>query len=297
MRATLAGLLLVLLGATSGIAASDSGGTPKDESLYHQLARAIIRLEDPATGTPQGTAFFANHASDDRFYYLVTARHVVEARRVLRARVSSQRKDTGKTEIIELSIPGETWFFHSTDPRTVAVGDSTETLFPVDVAIAKVPGIKERRLRTIGYCSGECVGETKHQFLDEDPQPPRRILVWGFPVTLGFTLEEQRPMARLGLVALVADQPFIRTEKVLRDDRVLLLDAAIFPGNSGGPIFDYPALGNSIRLAGLVSATNTSLSFAIAEPVSRIAEAMDVAYPQTPQVQASWHLLVSRPAD
>lgn len=293
-RSTVLGLVVLL-------SSSLSSSNPRDQSegleepAYQQLSRVIIRLESTGEGKAVGTAFFVGHENDRRFNYLVTARHVVESRLALRARVPSQRKDSGDTEVIELRIPGKAWVFHPSPPRTVKIGDAEEELFPVDVAVAKVPPIKERRVRTVGYCMGECPSGRRDQFLDTNPVPPLRVLVWGFPLHLGFTLEVQRPVARLGLVALVADEPYIRTrigtKQILRDERVLLLDAPIFPGNSGGPVFDYPPRGLPQRLAGLVSAANSSLNFAIAEPVSRIAETIDAAYEITLDDLPSWHLL------
>src|SRR6185295_12584936 len=112
------------------------------------------------------------------------------------------------------------------------------------------------------------------------------------PGNLGFLLTEQRPMARLGVVAMVAEEPFVRTESELRDQRVLLIDAPSFGGNSGGPVFTYPRAG-PMRLAGLISAMNRSLAYGIAEPVSRIAEAIAAAHQA--EVRTSWETPSKKP--
>lgn len=281
---------LLALAATAMDAAADDGNRAKDEAYYFQISRAVIRLEDATTGHPVGTGFFAHHRDDEKHYYLVTARHVVEPRRDLRARVPSQRLDTQETEVVELRIPASSWVYHPGDSQTVQRGEGVEEIGPIDVAVAKVPGIRDRRVRTVGYCPDPCPKGQKQQFLESDPLPPERVLVWGFPADIGFTLEEPRPMGRLGLVAMVAREPFVRIDGILRDERVLLLDAPIFSGNSGGPVFDFPTLGGT-RLAGLISASNPSMSFAIAEPVSRIAETLDAALHSNPTEIPNWYSL------
>lgn len=265
----------------------------KDEPFYQQLSRAIIRFES-SDNKPLGTGFFATHSKDKKHFYVITARHVVVPKKPIKARVPSQRNDTKKTEIVELRIPGDKWIFHPETERQIEIDGKIEKIFPVDVAIAKIPGIKDRRIRTTGYCPAECTeASKKNQFLEKDPMPPLRVMVWGFPVNLGFTLEEQRPLVRLGFVAMKAKEPFIRTEGILRDEKVFLLDAPIFPGNSGGPIYSYPAFGEP-KLIGLISASNIPLNFAIAEPVSRIAETMEAAFKSEIEVKGAWYLIKNK---
>jgi len=284
-------LFLVLL-FHSQLVLGSQDEAEKDEPFYQQLTRAIIRLES-IDGKPVGTAFFVRHCKDNKYFYLVTARHVAYPPKPLKSRVPSQRKDTGKTEIIELRIPGDKWIYHPSSENYAEIKGKKEKLFPVDVAVVKVPGIKDRRVRTTGYCPNECDDKRENQFFEEEPMPPLRVMVWGFPVDLGFTLEEQRPLVRLGFVAMKAKEPFIRTDGILRDERVFLLDAPIFPGNSGGPIFSYPVFGEP-KLLGLISASNIPLNFAIAEPVSRIAETMDVAFNSDVRVEGAWFLITDK---
>ena len=89
---------------------------------------------------------------------------------------------------------------------------------------------------------------------------------------------------------MVAKEPFIRTGKILRDDRVFLLDAPIFPGNSGGAVFSFQPFGTS-TLIGLISASQVKLGFAVAEPVSRITETIEHVRTLKTPIEASWHLL------
>ncbi|MEW6196766.1 MAG: hypothetical protein AB1521_16590 [Bacteroidota bacterium] len=173
-----------------------------DESFYQQLTRAIIRLEDVSTGKPVGTAFFIITEIDSTHYYLVTARHVVESNRSLRARVPSQRLDNSKTEVIELRLPPNIWIYHPQEARTITIKEKVEKIFPIDVAITKLPGIKDRRVRTISYNKND---ENKNQISLIKVEPPNQIIVFGFPGELGFDLEEQRPLGRIGIVAMAAN--------------------------------------------------------------------------------------------
>ena len=66
----------------------------KDEPLYQQLSRAIIRLENNQ-GKPVGTAFFTTYDGDLKHYYLITARHVAFPPQYLHSRVPSQNRETG----------------------------------------------------------------------------------------------------------------------------------------------------------------------------------------------------------
>jgi S1-C subfamily serine protease len=281
-------ILIFLTFASSSYA--DHPMKVKEESLYQQLSRAIIRLENDQ-GVPVGTAFFTIYDGDPTNYYLITARHVAIAADTLRARVPSQHLDTGKTEIIGLKIPGNQWIFHPESGRKIEYKGISERLMPVDVAVAKIPAIRKRSVRGIRYCPGRCSNvKEENQFLVRDPEPPMRILVWGFPNDLGFTLEEQRPFGRLGMVSMKAEEPFIRTDGELRDERVILLDAPLFPGNSGSPVFSYPVV-QQFKLAGMVSASNATANLAIAEPVSRISETMHKAFMTKIKITSSWHTI------
>lgn len=275
-------------------AASDAPAA-LEEPFYEQISRAVIRLEDRRTGK-LGTGFFVADGKRRRFA-LVTARHVAEAGVPLRARVPSQRRDTGETEVVELRVPPEAWVFHPESGRTTTRAEKREPLQDVDIAVAWIRSIKDRRFRTVGYCPEDCGEWAEQQFFGKPIEPPARVLVFGFPLDLGFGLEEQRPLGRVGIVSLIAKEPFLRTREtpkaklsLLRDEHVFLIDAPLFGGNSGSPVFRHPTFGG-IALIGLVSASNEKLSYAIVEPVSRIAEAIEAAAASEPAAFGSWYLL------
>ena len=266
----------------------------KKESFYKQLSRIVIRLERNS-GKPIGTAFFSTYDGDKNYYYLITARHLVFPPRDTRARVSTRHKDTGDTEVIELRIPMDQWIFHPQSNAQIEFRGKVEKLKPVDVAVAKIPKIKDHSVRTISYCPLNCIeNKTKNQFYDKTPEPPMRVMVWGFPGNFDVELEEPRPMGRLGLIAMKAKEPFTRTKGMLHDANVYLIDVTVFPGNSGSPVFSYPAFGK-IKLVGLTSAAALVRRYAIAEPVSRIIETMDVAFKSDREITASWHSIKNTP--
>ena len=69
----------------------------------------------------------------------------------------------------------------------------------------------------------------------------------------------------------------------------LIIDAPIFPGNSGSPVMNELRITDShIKLLGLISATNTKFDFAVIEPTSRIRETIDIAKKQPNS--GSWKL-------
>ena len=266
----------------------------KEESVYQQLSSVVIRLESNS-GKPIGTAFFSTYDGDKNHYYLITARHVTHPPEDMRARVSTRYKDTGKTEIIELRIPKDQWIFHPQSKAQIEYHGKVEKLFPVDVAVAKIPVLKDHSVRTIAYCPLKCIdNQTENQFYEKIPEPPMKVLVCGFPGNLGLKLEEQRPMVRSAIIGMKAKEPFMWTDGMLNDANIYLLDTSLFPGNSGSPIFSYPEFGK-IKLVGLISASRLRLRLAIAEPVSRIIETMDVAFKSEREITASWHSIQHTP--
>jgi len=123
--------------------------------------------------------------------------------------------------------------------------------------------------------------------------PPDQIIIFGFPVDLGFTLKEQRPMTRVDVVSMTSDDQFISIDQPDGSHKLLpkgayLVDARMFPGNSGGPVVVTNPF-NPLRLGGLVSATNRTLDYGIVTPVSQIVETLERAKGST--AAGDWVLL------
>ncbi len=254
------------------------------ESFYEQLNRAVIRLEHAEVvqrekakapivrNVPDGTAFFVIHNKE---LYVISARHVVEKPYDLHARVQSRKKKTEEIEVILLELPRTAWIYHDN------FGD-TETHF-VDVAVIKIPLIEDRTIKAFRYEPKDSKEHDKNQLPLEDPSPPNPILVFGFPSDVGFQLLEQMPLGRLGVISMRTDKKFLKINaNKLAEERCCLIDARMFPGNSGSPVINQPRFTDSKpKLLGLVIATNRKLDFGIIEPVSRIREALGLARDKT----------------
>ncbi len=284
-------------GVTTG--AAPAAPAPHPESFYDQVTRGVVRLEhyDIVERSGSDVTEYVGHSDGTGFFllfgrelYLATARHITENEYDLQARVTVQKRGIDDNEVIDLRIPHAAWVAH---PRGVGVGAGGVRVAAVDVAVAKVPWPKDRMVKAVGYCPSPCSSGVINQFAQKDPEPPTIALVFGFPLDLGFKLAEQRPMARMGVIAMVAGESFLQSEGVFVEERVRLVDAEMFPGNSGSPMFSYPIGGQSFELLGLITGSNESFDYAVAEPVSRIAETLEVAATATVAKGASWHPLDS----
>jgi S1-C subfamily serine protease len=239
------------------------------EPMWVQIERMTVRLEmkNPVgIWISQGTGFFVQDAKEQLF--IVTARHVVVGAGKLRARVPSLNTVTGKTEMVFLELPQELWTLGRDDDKD---------LRPIDVAVMKLGNIKDRRIVALSYCPTNCPQGISNQIAD-DPHSMDQIIILGFPLDLGFTLKEQRPMVRTGIVSLSPDEPFFKADQDPRYLRknVFTIDCHLFPGNSGGPVLVTIPF-QPVRLGGLVTAGNPQLEYGIVTPPSQIKEVLDDA--------------------
>jgi hypothetical protein len=264
---------------------------PKEEPLYPQLSRGVIRLEHNETiqpegapkpierTVPDGTGFFVACANE---LCIVTARHVADKGYDLHARVQSINDETGQPEVVLLKLPRDKWVFHN------VTGDQTKNY--VDVAAMRLFTIKDHSIKYFNYVPPGFSSPDKNQLPEADPDPPRPLLVFGFPADIGFELLEQRPLGRLGIISMKTEKEFIKIDgNKYAEERCMLIDARLFPGNSGSPVMSQPGLTEEIALFGLVIASNNTLDFGVIEPVSRIREVLDLAKKKPPS--GEWFLL------
>ncbi len=233
-----------------------------------------------------GTGFFVYR---DTELFLLTARHVAEKTYDLHAEVRvSQRLPADphlfRVLALRLELPRSRWCFH---PVT---GDSKS--HPVDVAAMKIPLLSDVTVTGFTYCPMACPDASSlmlasYNQLAEDPVPPDRVVVFGFPANLTMNLMWPVPIGHQGMVALKTDEELIRVASRYLDAKTFLLDTRISPGYSGSPIITTPG---KIYLVGLVVKEDKDLDFALAEPVSRIKEVLEVAKDTTTDFQP-WHLL------
>lgn len=239
------------------------------EDFYKQMSRAVVRLEHIDVITrrgqedtlnqeqPDGTGFFVRFKDE---YYLVSARHVVQRSYDLRARVTVRHIETNQLEVVELHIPKAAWVFHP--------DQGNDSVHAVDVAAVKLGGIRDRAPLFI----------QESLFAEKDPWPPDIVLVFGYPERLGFELHEQRPFARIGIVAFATDEAFIQLGSKYLNEGTRLLDVPMFGGNSGSPVFNRPEFGRelSFQLLGLVI-VRLQWQYAVCEPISHIKQTLQEA--------------------
>lgn len=280
-------IIILFLTNVSSIFADEK----EKEPFYSQLNRAIVRLEHIertikegskkviTKNKSDGTAFFV---LKERSLFIVSARHVVERPYDLHARVQCKNIKTNKKEVILLSLSRNNWIFHENS------GD-VDTNY-VDVAAMKINWIKDRSVKFFRYETNDSDTKNKNQLPYKDPDPPHPILVFGFPANVGFELMEQKPLGRSGIISMKTEREFLKLNGKYIEERCSLIDASMFPGNSGSPVINQPRLGASkTMLLGLVTATNKSLDFGIMEPVSRIREVIDLAMKQ--EASGNWKLI------
>jgi len=256
------------------------------ESFYPQAKRTVVRLEHFETliqegspnpiirNVPDGTAFFV---AGYKQLFIVSARHVVEKPYDLHARIQTKNNSTGENRIFLLKLPRDKWVYHSYK------GD--DLTHYVDVAAMRIIFLRDWGIVSFLYENKESPEHNKNQLPYEDPEPPSPILVFGFPADVGFALEEQNPIGRLGIVSMKAGKKFVKIDSnKYAEERSCLIDARIFAGNSGSPVMNQMRLEDpQPKLLGLVTAANNMLDFAIIEPTSRIRETIDLAKDKEPQ--------------
>ena len=266
------------------------------EDFYSQINRAVIRLEHTqkikhegsedieVKNIPGGTAFFVASGKE---LFVVSARHVVEKKYDLHARVQTKNKLTNENEVILLKLPRDRWVFHPN------MGDN-ETHY-VDVAAMKIRWIKDRGIKCFKY-EPQKPEQQENQLPFNDQNPPRSVLVFGFPLDIGFELLEQKPFGRLGIISMKAGQKYLKMKNKFAEERCCIIDVEAFPGNSGSPIINQfnNIFDSKIKLFGLLIASNNKMDFAIMEPVSRIREVLDIAKEKSNEDVNFWSLLKAK---
>ncbi len=114
--------------------------------------------------------------------------------------------------------------------------------------------------------------------LADDVSPPQRLLVFGFPTSLDVPLERVVALMRDGIAALKTEELLIRHAGKYLDPSTFLVDSRVAPGNSGSPAIVFA--GGSVTLAGMIVGEVAELQLSIAEPTSRIREAIQVSADQ-----------------
>jgi hypothetical protein len=280
----IAGLLTVL--ASSVLLAEASSAKA---AVYYSLAATIIRLQHIAASdsgremkTAVGTGFFVVYHHD---LYLVSAGHMSKEGDL------KARFETGPTEapvVFNLAIPRGAWI-HCQTPGEALLG-KRPTIKPPDVAVAHVAWPDGLKLNAQRYCPEVCREGEDEVAGSPDGDPADQVLIAGYPKAFGLDAPRQRPLIRGGIVAMIGDFPYVHYagEAAFADARVRVLDVKTFPGNSGSPVFIAAGFPRRRILTGMVSSGEEDLGIAIAEPVSRIREAIEYASNIPGGATATW---------
>jgi S1-C subfamily serine protease len=165
------------------------------------------------------------------YLYLVTNWHVIEGHEEIFAKINAG----GTAQRFALGFEGKDgspyWFSHGSFDIAVTY-IKAKILHAEDAEFIAIP---EKYWLTLEQMDQESVGLGDF------------VLVCGFPMGLSGTLKKFA-IVRNGAIARL-------DEEILAEDNSYLLDCSVFPGNSGGPVFDRPdaASGLPPRLIGIAS--------------------------------------------
>lgn len=234
-------ILLVIFTLSCGVV---QGGTVmKAESAAEQLFFVTVRIETERankTGSPitsVGTGFIVSHKWDNKEgLFLVTNKHVVKGAQ--KARFFFMRSDgknpiLGKTYNIEMDNFNKAWFGHPDDK--------------IDVAVIPLSGIlseAQKRKWSIFYRSiSKDLLPTAQQ--EKDLDAIEEIVFVGYPSGIYDTVN-YLPVVRTGTTATSLNVNYAGLPQ-------FLIDASVFPGSSGSPVFILNRGSYSPKSGGLVA--------------------------------------------
>ncbi len=199
-----------------------------------------VAIEEPARGGGDpiryrtiGTGFFIGLDYGDRSasgaenyrLFLVSNRHVVAGRDDLLIRVNTKEGAARRVRLTLKAGEGRSWAVHPDESVDVAV-----VLINARVLLEAGMDLSYFRPTDMAFVS---------TMKELDIGPGEELFVLGFPMGMS-GVERNYVIARSGMIARLDDE-------ILAASRTFLIDAAVFPGNSGGPVIVKP---NSDSLSG-----------------------------------------------
>lgn len=206
-------------------------------SFFYKSVVALGRTSQPQPGGPstwitEASGFFYAHVSTPNAdpsktiyeFVLVTNRHVLEGHEQIEARLDSDDPNSPpKAFVLKLKDEHGAELWHANrDPS-------------IDVAVARInrPLLTSEHLQST-FMRQDLEALTRDQLREKGYAAGDAIYVLGFP--MGLTGKERNyVITRRGAIARISDFLELKWPS-------FTIDALIFPGNSGGPVFAGPEL-------------------------------------------------------
>lgn len=155
--------------------------------------------------------------------YLVTNRHVLANHAQITVRLNSQKEtDPVREFTIALKNPdgSDSWVSHPNDS--------------IDVSVLHINGayLRQQNIQS-SFFSADFHAADKAKMKEIGTSIGDDVFVLGFPMGISGTLQRNYVIARRGSIARIDDA-------LASNGTTFLIDAFVFPGNSGGPVVSVP---------------------------------------------------------
>jgi hypothetical protein len=196
----------------------------KPESIFENILFTTVRIEAslPNNSTSAGTGFVFNYVKNDKQYlFVVTNKHVIK--NSIKGKLAFNQSDgqkpiLGKVFTIDYSNFESQWIGHSQDD--------------IDVAIMPfAPVLNELSNRSVQIFFRSVTQDLipSDKLLREDIDAVEDIVFVGYPSDI-YDRRNLLPVVRRGITATPISIDF-------EGKPTFLIDASIFPGSSGSPVF------------------------------------------------------------